>query len=472
MSKASEEVPTVQSLITPTQWEDDPVLKPGTRVDNWVVDRKLASGGFATVYTVFDAANPVRKAAIKVLFQEMSRSPVMVERFSREVRSIEAIGHPDIVQIYGMGLLGDGRPYYAMELLEGSNLRDLIRARHHLAPHEVLELITPVGRALSAAHAAGILHRDIKSTNVVVAEVDGVRVVKLVDFGIAKILTQGNEPGLTAAGERLGSLSTMSPEQIVGGPLDARSDVYSLGVMLFQMLTGRYPFQGKDDSGTQRDHLEAPAPAPSKWVPLTPEIDRIILRCLQKKPADRYPSVAALMEDLQRVLSDKSQPLPQIARPVTSLAVYLELLLPAGAEEAPDDALLVDMGGVLDLAEQTLKDKGLHIALATQRAVLAVRAPVKDEATLSEGLEVLEVAEALYERLTHRASPDARVAFRLLVDSGPVDFIEGAAQPVSGGALLDVTAWAPQPAAPGLWARPPGSGPGAAFQPMRKPTEP
>src|SRR5262245_37814049 len=224
--------------------DDD--LPPGASAGDYVIESRVASGGCGTVYVATHALLG-RRAAVKVLHGRLAASPQMVERFVREARAANIIRHPGIVDIFEFGALSDGRPYFVMELLEGTDLDTLLRMRGRLAFDEVLEILEPVVEALEAAHAAGIVHRDLKASNIMLLNSGGPRAVKLLDFGVAKLLVP--EPGaeaLTSMGQRLGTPVAMAPEQIRCGPVDARTDVYALGVLIFQMLTGRYPFAGAD----------------------------------------------------------------------------------------------------------------------------------------------------------------------------------------------------------------------------------
>src|SRR6266478_5793915 len=174
---------------------------------------------------------------------ELAPSPEMVERFVREARVVNRIRHPNIVDIYEFGELDDKRPYFVMELLEGTSLASIVERRGRLSPAQALSYLEPVCDALRAAHAAGVVHRDLKASNVAVVKEGDPPRVKLLDFGIAKLVrTAPGERGLTAVGQRIGTPYAMAPEQIRGGAIDARVDIYALGVLLYQLLTGRYPF--------------------------------------------------------------------------------------------------------------------------------------------------------------------------------------------------------------------------------------
>ena len=268
--------------------------------------KELASGGGGTVY---EAQHRIlgRRAAVKVLRRQLAASPQMVARFVQEARAVNMIKHPNIVDIFEFGELPDGRPFYVMELLEGIDLRSILNERGRFPPGEVLEILEPVCSALQAAHDHGIVHRDLKASNIFIAKVAGKRVVKLLDFGIAKLMQpDAGEGGLTVVGTRLGTSYTMAPEQIRGDGVDARTDIYALGVVLYHLLTGQYPFRAETMTDIERQHLEAPPPRPSQAAPVPPALDAIVLRCMEKTADRRYQSVKAFIEALRDAAGAKT----------------------------------------------------------------------------------------------------------------------------------------------------------------------
>ncbi|HRI71204.1 MAG TPA: serine/threonine-protein kinase, partial [Polyangium sp.] len=212
-------------------------LKTGHVVGEYRIERKIGEGGFGAVYS---AVHPVigKSAAIKVLSPQFSADPVMVSRFISEARAVNQIRNRGIIDIFAFGKLDDGRQYYIMELLEGKTLEEYLRERGRLRPAEALPLLRQIGRALDAAHAAGIAHRDMKPENVfLVFDEDGTILPKLLDFGIAKLLGDSQQ-SKTRTGTPMGTPLYMSPEQCRGKQVDHRTDIYSFGVMTHVMLTG------------------------------------------------------------------------------------------------------------------------------------------------------------------------------------------------------------------------------------------
>jgi serine/threonine-protein kinase len=276
---------------------DEPAAGPpstrlvvGTRVGAYRIEKPLGAGGMSEVW-VAEHTLLGRHAAIKVLRAELSRQPEIARRFFNEARAMTAIANPGVAQIFDFGFHIDGSAYIVMELLDGETLERRVRRLGALAVPEALHIVRQVASALRAAHAHGIVHRDLKPDNIFLArdsEVVGGERAKLLDFGIAKLL---GERSATATQESivLGTPAFMSPEQCRGaGQVDQRSDVYSLGCVLFMLVTGRPPFDGLASGEAIAMHLCEPAPAPSQFAAgIPPAVDALVLRCLAKDPEDR-----------------------------------------------------------------------------------------------------------------------------------------------------------------------------------------
>ena len=261
-------------------------LPPGSIAGNYVLEQLIGRGGAGIVYLATRRTDQTR-AAVKVLNRALAVVPAGVVRFLREVDAVNRIRHPNIIEVYDVGHLPDQRPYFAMELLEGTNLRNILNDVERLEPQKSLPIVEAVCGALDAAHAQGIVHRDVKAENVVVCR-DGR--IKLVDFGIAKLLEQDSSlPNLTRTGQFIGTPIAMAPEQIRGVGVDARADTYGLGILVYHILTGRPPFRGSWGE-VVRFHIMTKPPAPSTLTPLAPAIDAAVLRCLEKDPAARFAS--------------------------------------------------------------------------------------------------------------------------------------------------------------------------------------
>ncbi|WP_437967901.1 serine/threonine-protein kinase [Sorangium sp. So ce260] len=429
-------------------------LLPGTMAGEYILEAFIAKGGCGAVYSARHIRTG-RRAAVKVLNEAVAHSARVLDRFAREIEVLRRISHPNIVEIYEVGELDDHRPFYAMEHLEGQTLDALIKAETRLALRDVLELMEPVCAALGAAHAAGIIHRDVKASNIFICSGQP-RTVKLLDFGIAKMMApEESSTWLTTAGRMPGTPSIMAPEQILGGHIDARVDIYALGVLLHRMLVGRLPFHTHDTDEMVRKHLEETPLPPSVRVPLPPELDAVVLRCMEKQRERRYGSVEELIRALREAIGGPSSVSPGGPDPTQpAVAVYLEVRTRAGADEL-DEALAVDLGQVLDLAEAHLSRAGFILASITGNEVLGVRLlPGAATEERRERRAALDAAEALHEMLARRPDADARVHVNVCVHADEVQ-VRPAAQPeITGGALMNAGQWAPAGEVHGVFATP------------------
>ncbi|HEX8789996.1 MAG TPA: protein kinase [Polyangiaceae bacterium] len=280
-------------------------LAPGTMVGEYRIEGKLGEGGFGAVYR---AVHPLigKTAAIKVLSRQWSSNPQMVSRFISEARAVNQIRHKNIIDIFSFGALPDGRQYYVMELLDGQTFDAFVKDRGRLAPEVALPLLRSVARALDAAHAQGIVHRDLKPENVfLVFDEDGTVQPKLLDFGIAKLLGESTSGHKTRTGAPLGTPSYMSPEQCHGRPVDKRTDVYSLGIMTHEVLTGRLPFDGESLMDILVQHMTAAPPRMNAHCgELPPALDTPVLHMLEKdaqnRPASTGEAIDALVAEAGR----------------------------------------------------------------------------------------------------------------------------------------------------------------------------
>lgn len=291
------------SPTSPTaQGAADPYI--GKTVDGrYFVETKLGEGGMGVVYrcrhTIID-----KKVAMKVLRADMAQNEEVTERFLNEARSASSIGNPHIIDISDFGRLPDGATYFIMEFLTGTSLADLVAAREPMAPPRAGHVILQLAEGLSAAHDAGIVHRDLKPDNIfLVKRGSHDDFVKILDFGIAKASTQ--DARLTQAGQVFGTPHYMSPEQASGSPVDLRSDIYAVGVILYELCTGQLPFDADNFMAILTQHMyKSPLP-PSmiEGLVLPPGLEDVILRCLAKEPTERYQTMTALGEDIERVFA-------------------------------------------------------------------------------------------------------------------------------------------------------------------------
>ncbi|HZC18070.1 MAG TPA: protein kinase, partial [Rubrobacteraceae bacterium] len=256
----------------------------------------LGDGGMARVYLAHDEVLD-RDVALKVLREQYADDEEFVERFRREARSAAGLSHPNIVSVYDQGRSEDGAYYMAMEYVPRGTLKDRIGREGALAPEVAAGVALQIADALSAAHEKGVIHRDIKPQNVLVT---GAGDVKVADFGIARAASST----ATATGIVLGTAGYMSPEQAKGEPVGPQSDLYSLGVVLYEMLTGNLPYEADSAIAQAVKHISEPPPSPREANPEVSEaLDALTTKLLAKNPEDRYPSASALANDLERARS-------------------------------------------------------------------------------------------------------------------------------------------------------------------------
>jgi tRNA A-37 threonylcarbamoyl transferase component Bud32 len=333
-------------------------------VGEYQIADRIAEGGMGTVYS---AVHPIigKKVAIKVLSGKLAKNSNAIRRFVLEARAVNDIRHPGLVDIFSFGRLTDGRPYYVMEFLDGRSLGAVLRMHRRLTPFDTYPMFMDVGRVLSAVHAHEIVHRDLKPDNVILIPQgsDQPPKVKLVDFGLAKLLVR--ESGQTAAGPHtavgvnVGTPHYMSPEQCRGGNVDARSDLYALGVMFYETVTGQLPLDGPTPVDIWQAHVEVVPRLPELVAPgrVSPELGALIMKLLAKRPERRPQNAAEFCDALEALskagkLGDRTTPPPEdpaavqmmdLARALSTTPVSSELValdgaalpVPAGKAQAP-----------------------------------------------------------------------------------------------------------------------------------------
>ena len=308
--------------------------------DRYEIGKRIGRGGMAEIFQARDILLD-RPVAIKVLFPEFATDPAFVERFRREAQAAANLNHPNIVGVYDWGKVNNTY-YIAMEYVNGRTLADILKQSGTLTPMQVCDVMSEVASALISAHQNGVIHRDVKPGNILVSTTGQ---VKVADFGIARALGSGVEQGLTQTGAVMGTATYFSPEQAQGASTDQRSDIYSLGVVMYEMLSGSAPFTGENAVAIAYKQVHEQAmPLNQRVATVPPEIAAIVAKCMQKSPDDRYSSADQVRDELRRFVegmpvlamsehaanNDKTRVLPQTETNATTLA---------GAQDAATELL-------------------------------------------------------------------------------------------------------------------------------------
>jgi len=301
-------------------------LQPGQMLGPYRIISQVGQGGMATVYKAYQASMD-RNVAVKVLPRQLAESPEFAARFQQEARTIARLEHPHILPVFDYGE-SDGTTYFVMRYLEAGTLKEKMQA-DPLSYNEIDNLFTQLAGALGYAHSHGVIHRDLKPANALVDEQGN---LFLTDFGIAKLLESAS-PRLTQTDAIMGTPAYISPEQARAQTVDQRSDIYSLGIILYEMVTGRVPFTADTPLAVILKHVSDPLPLPSILKPDIPEsIEKVILKSLAKEPDDRYANTAEFLAAWKRALETRETvrqaPPERISTPATSgsLAVALALV--------------------------------------------------------------------------------------------------------------------------------------------------
>jgi eukaryotic-like serine/threonine-protein kinase len=283
----------------------DPLV--GARLGEYEVLEPIGEGGMGVVYR---GVHPLikKRVAIKVLKPGAATDAGHVKRLIAEAEAVNAIGHRNIIDIFGLGQLDDGRPYIVMEFLEVEPLDAYLRANPKLPLHEVLTLLMEIASPLAAAHAKGVIHRDLKPSNVFLCrQADGAHYVKLLDFGLAKKAMEGGSSAQTSQHLVAGTPDYMAPEQARAMPVSARTDLYAFGAMAYEMLTGEVPYGGQTPMDVMMAHVSRPVPSVLKVVPTLPfELDELLQRLMAKAPEDRPASIGDVRAELKVIVSNLS----------------------------------------------------------------------------------------------------------------------------------------------------------------------
>src|SRR5688572_18055217 len=307
-----------------------PELSSGDVLAGYRIEAVAGRGGMGVVYRATQLALE-RQVALKLIAPELAQDEAFRDRFKRESKTAALIEHAHVIPVHEAGE-ADGQLFIAMRFVEGTDLRELIRREGRIAPARATRLLTQVASALDAAHARGLVHRDIKPGNVLIAHEDGQDHAYLTDFGLSKRV--GSESGVTRTGMWVGTLDYIAPEQIQGFELDARSDVYSMGCLLYHTVTGRIPFERDSDVAKIFAHMsESPPPLHEVDERLPADLDAVLLRAMAKEPGDRYPSAGDLGRAARAAV--EGIPVTKAERSVATGAAAPSAPRRAGAAKAP-----------------------------------------------------------------------------------------------------------------------------------------
>ena len=354
--------------------------------DRYEIQSRIGRGGMADVFLAHDRLLD-RRVAVKVLFPEYATDPSFVERFRREAQAAANLNHPNIVGVYDWGRQGSTY-FIVMEHVDGKSLADIIRARGRLSPMQASEVATEVAGALGFAHANGMIHRDIKPANILVATNGS---VKVADFGIARAFNTATQESLTQAGAVMGTATYFSPEQAQGLALDPSSDLYAVGIVMYEMVSGRPPFTGDNPvTIAYRQVHEAPAPLRHVQPDVPAGYEAIVGHLLAKNPAQRYRSAEDLRVDLQRFRDGQS--VQAVAPTALGAAVAV------GAAAAPAAPPMAMAGGTTTLRRRRGRRRRPKPAMATPTTSLP-----RSRGWLSAGIIFLLLALAVGGWLLYRA---------------------------------------------------------------------
>ena len=399
-----------------------PVYAENTIIGPFHLECMLAMGGFGAVYRAHRLGEDT-PIAVKVLHASLVDDRDATMRFMREADASWSITHPNVVRIHDVGMLPDDRPYLSMELLEGQSLHDHLQLVKRLSVDDALAILAPLCDALAEIQRLGIVHRDLKPSNVFLDRRDGGSRVVLLDFGIAKFLgTHSIE--LTEAHHTVGTPGRMAPEQILNRPVDARTDVYALGALAFQMLAGERPFGDRPLEIQKQLHLHAKRPRVSEHCNVAPALDAVLVRAMAIDPAHRYASPGEFLDAFRthaRTVAASASSTPRRELGQDTIALFLHLHVPAQALDHPDDPLLEDIDGAMDIAINELRVLGFVPFLEAGTKLLYMR-PVEPgpSIALAQACDrALTDARAVYHAVARRTRADGRVfaTLRLHLDT-------------------------------------------------------
>jgi serine/threonine-protein kinase len=414
-------------LVVAEGWDPSDDALIGSVIDGrYEVLGVIGEGGMGTVYQVRHKALG-KRFALKALRKDLAADGEIAARFIQEARTAAAVSHPGLVEITDFGRLESGQVYFVMELLEGQSLASLLRSGGPLPAARGLDIVRQLVHALKAAHDAAIVHRDLKPDNIHISKGDGERdLVKIVDFGLAKVIGSSK---LTRSGMVFGTPHYMSPEQASGELVDHRADIYALGIVMYEMFTGKVPFEADSYMGVLTKHMYMTPAPPSELRTELKEmgaLEDVILRCLQKRPSARYENLAALLTDLeQRLPRAQGGNGARLASSLLRSVLADQLELPAREEVLPlrrrrlMPLVVIAMAFMAGLLLVVLLRRGGHESSAPEGAVSAPRAVSSEVPVSAAPAEPVRPASVPPVAATSAPSVQARAPARKPSQSAP-----------------------------------------------------
>ena len=399
--------------------------------DRYELHRKIARGGMADVYLAHDQLLD-RPVAVKVMFPEHAREQAFVERFRREAQAAANLNHPNIVAVYDWGQQF-GTYFIVMEYVDGRALSEIIRAEGPLHPNRAAEIAADTAAALGFAHRNGVVHRDVKPGNILITPSGQ---VKVTDFGIAQATTANAGDNLTQAGSVMGTATYFSPEQAQGHAVDPRSDLYSLGCVLYEMLTSRPPFSGDTPVAVAYKHVQEQALPPSRINPNVPSaLDAIVMKLLNKDPFLRYPSAEDLRSDLRRFLD--GQPVLAAGGAAVAGAAVGTVIGAGAAGASPVDATMAvpaasgaggAAGGPPTMANTYVpppeqKRTGLYVGIVVGVLVLIGIILFFVGSSMGKSAEKVDVPDVVGQTVTDATNNLSTAGFKVKVNNQPNDSV-------------------------------------------------
>ena len=420
------------------------VFDPGTRIGNYRVNALHATAGYSCVYRATDTVTG-KTVAIKALHQRLARSAKHVERFRREYEALRTIRHSNIVEMLDFGLLDGAMPYFVMEWCSGPTLETLL-AEGGFTLEEALPMFRQLADALQEVHNVGVIHRDIKPANIIVLPRAGeMPQIKLIDFGIAtpSNFVEAERTSLTSTGACIGTPHSMAPEQIFGAALDERTDVYALGVVLYELLTGKKPFQASSVAEVVDMHLNVAPPKASNLAPVSAAVDQVIQRCMAKEIEDRFPSVSAVRAALETA-AEAQKEMPVIgAKERNAIGVHVDFDFSADEDDVEDEDF-DRLDALIEFSHDACSAAGLRVALETGNGFLAVGL-LPDGPEVSNRVRLAAVSFARKVLAEFRKRDSQAISLSIVLHAAPITAeLCGGVTSFIGGDLLSIASWSPE----------------------------